>query len=317
MTRSAIGLLRHDRHRPIALTVRIPHNQLIAAECNSLTGGTPSADGVADCVRTDQIARSAYVRTGLDVITRARTAAGLVEGVTSADFDATRFRIDVHDPNGRLTSPSRDLIVALADGLRYHPDLENPLHRFVVVSAQTDLCFGEVVAEARSDYRRHDKKPWTTSSSLSSRFARALVNLVPDAVSILDPCCGAGAIVLEAASLGIEVRGVDWKPAMAGMTAKNLEHFGYVASVERADAREIDHTAEAVVTDLPYGNAIVSDAEVIRAVLARASRLAPVGVFVSGTDICEWLHDAGYSDIEVFTVHKRAGFTRYVHRAHV
>ena len=177
------------------------------------------------------------------------------------------------------------------------------------------MLFGEVVAETDASYRRHDSKPWTTSSSLDGRFARALVNLVPTARSVLDPCCGAGSIVLEAAALGLEAHGVDWKPAMVGMTRENLAHFGYAATVVQADSRLHHQVADAIVADLPYGHAIEADEPTIRAILERGAELAPEAVYVARADITLWLRAAGYSEVEVCTVRKRAGFTRWVHVA--
>lgn len=305
-----------DRHSArAALCARIDRHGLVAAECRSLTGGVPNGDGVAECTTVDRVRRGAFVRTGLNLLAGARSFPDLVRTVADLDVDADRFRIDVHDPAARIGRSTQSIATALADVIPFGPDLSNPRHRFVVVAGAERILLGEVVAESDGSYRRHDTKPWTTSSSLDGRFARALVNLVPDARSVLDPCCGAGSIVLEAASLGLDAYGVDRKPAMVGMTAENLAHFGYSASVVRADSREHEQHADAIVTDLPYGHAIESDEATIRAILDRCIGLAPTAVFVAPADFSTWLRSSGYDDIELCTVRKRAGFTRWVHVA--
>jgi hypothetical protein len=70
-----------------------------------------------------------------------------------------------------------------------------------------------------------------------------------------------------------------------------------------------------VVTDLPYGHAIEADEPAIRAILANCARTAPLGVFVAPADFSLWLQAAGYTDIDVVTVLKRRGFTRWIHQA--
>ena len=302
----------------VATCVRLRGNDLIAAECRSLTGGHPDGDGVAVCRSIDEITRSAYVQLGLRVLARASSFEELVDRVLAADFEADGFRIDVHDPGGRADRPSPTMAAMLADVIPFGPDLKRPRHRLVAIVGANGYLFGEVEVSADQSYRRHDAKPWTTSSSLDSRFARALVNLVPAARSILDPCCGAGSIMLEAASLGIDVVGVDWKPAMVGMTTKNLEHFGRGVDVVRGDSRYRHHEpADAVVTDLPYGVAIEQDESTTRAIIEGAADAAPIGVYVANADISDWLRAAGYGDIEVWPVVKRPGFTRWVHRGSV
>ncbi len=298
------------------ISARVKRHGLIAAECEQLTGGRPDADGVAAAASVDLVPRAAFVQLGVRTLASATTFDDLVEAVGSSSFEADRFRIDVHDPSGRSGRSSTELATALADGIEFGPDLRDPLHRFLVVPRGDGWLFGEVVARTEAGHVRHDAKPWTTSSSLDGRFARGLVNLVPGARSVLDPCSGAGSIVLEAASMGLDVRAVDWKPAMVGMTNQNLAHFGYSADVARADSCTHEfEPVDAIVTDLPYGHAIEADEPTIRAIIANCARSSPLGVFVAPADFSLWLAAAGYTDIEVHTVLKRRGFTRWIHRA--
>lgn len=301
-----------------ALCARVKRHGLIAAECAALTGGRPDDDGIAPCDRFDRIDRAAYTHRGLRVLAAGDDfdeLRGAIDDVHRSGLQTDSFRIDVHDPARRSPLSSVDLATTLAAEFDGRPDLSMPQHRFIVVVGSEGWTFGEVVAESDASYRRHESKPWTTSSSLDSRFARGLVNLVPDARSVLDPCCGAGSIVVEAASLGLDAFGVDWKPAMVGMTTQNLAHFGYHATVVRADSRSHHQTADAIVTDLPYGHAIDGDEPTIRAILDRAVTLAPQAVIVAPADISTWLDGAGYNDIGVHTVLKRRGFTRWIHTA--
>lgn len=300
----------------LAITARSARDGLIAAECAALTGGQPGADGIAHCRSVDLVERAAFVHVGLEVLARAGTFDELVDAVAErarAGFEADRFRVDVHDPDDRSALTSTQVATAIADVIPYGPDLKDPQHQFIVVFDADGCAFASVIAAADNAYRRHDDKPWTTSSSLDSRFARGLVNLVPDATSILDPCCGAGSIVLEAASLGIDAHGVDWKTALVGMTNENLAHFDYDATVTKADSRRHVQPVDAIVTDLPYGNAITSEEHVVRAILEQCAGQAPRGVFVAPADISNWLTAAGYVDVEIHTVNKRRGFTRWIH----
>lgn len=301
----------------MAICARIARHGLIAAECDALLGGIPDEDGVADIDRTTGIERAAFTQTALSVLAEATSLDELIGAVARADFDAERFRIDVHDPSNRIGLDSSEVASRLADVIDTGPDLRDPLHRFVVAATADRVRFAAVDGVTDAGYRRHESKPWTTSSSLDPRFSRGLVNLVPDARSIIDPCCGAGSIVLEAASLDLGAVGVDWKNAMAGMTRENLAHFGYDTrpdvGVERADARDVDIRADAVVTDLPYGHAIERDDASVREILRHCTSLAPLGVFVAQHDICDWLSEAGHHVLAVHTVVKRRGFTRHVH----
>ena len=174
------------------------------------------------------------------------------------------------------------------------------------------------MTRANHSYLRHRTKPFHTSSSLPAQLARGLVNLVrPYANTIIDPCCGTGSILLEAQAIGIAVTGGDWNRKMVEMSETNLEHFGYEGRVLLKDAEQWVTSADAVVTNLPYGKNLKASEKGIRDILARVVGLAPVGVFVTTRDITGWLEAAGYMDVEVYRVPKSPRFVRFVHRAYV
>jgi tRNA G10 N-methylase Trm11 len=298
----------------LAVCARLMGNELVAAECENLTGGKPEADGVANCRSVELIRRSAYIRTGLRLIAHAEKLDELLQMVAGLTFEAEDFSIEYLKLAERKTINGREAAIQLANIIPAYPKLAAPRHRFLLIERNQGVWFGEILAEAEVSYTKHDAKPFRTSTSLPSRLARALVNLVtPPARIIFDPCCGTGTILLEAQALGLQCFGVDWNPRMAGMSRKNLEHFGYSVDVTCANFMDITRQADAIVTDLPYGLFMHAKAENLQAVIRHAHALAPKAVFVSGEDITSWLQEAGYRSIEVYRVLKHPTFSRYVH----
>lgn len=112
---------------------------------------------------------------------------------------------------------------------------------------------------------RHVKRrPFFSPVSLEPKWARTLVNLarLRRGDLVLDPFCGTGGILLEAAAMGMRVAGSDLNPDMVDGTRTNLAHYGHEAvALFRADAAEAAGSyrergaapADAIVTDLPYG----------------------------------------------------------------
>jgi tRNA G10 N-methylase Trm11 len=298
----------------LALCSRLPDNALVAAECQRLTGGTPDARGVAECLQVDLIERAAYVHTGLRLLAQARSVAELCQQLNERRFIADGFRVEFVRLSAGNPARQRETVLSVADAIEGAPNLETPQSRFLVVAHEQGLWFGEIIAETNYGFHDHDEKPYRTSSSMPARLARGMVNLAYPARRILDPCCGTGTIVIEACSMGLEAIGVDKNPKMVGMSRRNLRHFGLEACVERGDARECAHPAEAVVTDLPYGIMLEASAQ-IPEILRRSAELAPVGIFLAAEDITPALNDAGYTLVRVFGIQKRKGMSRFVHRA--
>jgi len=300
----------------LALCARLAGNELVAGECENLTGAKPEEDGVAFCRSVELIARGAYVHTGLRLIAQAKNLLDLLEVVKELSFPAEHFRIEYTCLTSQKKVNSRQAAIELANVIRAYPDLDAPSHRFLLIERDQGLCFGEILAESNHSYRQHDKKPYRTSASLPSRLARALVNLAaPPAQIILDPCCGTGSILLEAQALKLEACGVDWNPRMVGISRKNLAHYGYPAEVIFADYRAVERKADAVITDLPYGLFMHENQQDIREIIQHTLTTAPIAVIVLGEDLSRWLGEVGFQDIDVFQVRKHKDFSRFVHRA--
>jgi tRNA G10 N-methylase Trm11 len=298
-----------------AICARLAGNELVAAECQNLTGGRPDLESVAVCQAVEAIPHSAYISTGLRCLAEAETFEALIEQIRQSSFPSDRFRMEFLRLSGRPSIQPQEATLAAANATLTYPDLDTPAHRFLIVAQEHRFWFGEILTEGQHTYTQHDAKPYRTSNSLPTRLARALVNLVsPPARSILDPFCGTGSILLEARALGLTAFGMDWNPKMVSMSRRNLEHFGYTAEVVRGNALECQRSADAIVTDLPYGRSLHMDQENLLPIIQQATQLAPQAVYLAEQDISACLEEAGYQEIEVLRVRKRAGMSRYVHR---
>jgi predicted RNA methylase len=303
-----------DPRHSLVVSTRDERNELVAAECQALSGILP-VNGVAMGGRTDRIRRSAYQRFGLSVIAQATEFEALCELVSQSSLDLDGFHISVIACS-TWTGDRRETIVAMSDAIQWDPDLTNPRHRLVLIIGEALFTLGSVSSEPLKDYLQHDLKPYRISISLPSRLARGLVNLLPwDVKTVLDPCCGSGSIPLEAIAVGLEVFCGDWKPKMTYMTRANFSHFGYDCAVEQMDARSWNRQVDAVVTDLPQGRYSHVQEGVIQGIVTHAASIATVGVFVAREDMTERLKGSGYMGVEVFRVPKHTSFVRYVHRA--
>ena len=291
-------------------------NQLVGAECYYLTGGRPDADGVASGTHVQALTGAAYGQAAVEVLAQAASFAQLVDQVRALKVRGRDFRIEFRRFPQAQPIGQRQAIVEVANCLDGAPKLDEPKERYYLVGQKGGWWFGRLVGEPDRRYNRHDGKPCRTSSSLPSRLARGLVNLVRNsAESILDPCCGTGSILLEASALGLVSYGLDWNEKMVAMSRQNALYFNYATIVEQGDARQWDRRGGAVVTDLPYGKNLEVSPQVIQGILSRGARLAPVGVYAAGADLSAWLTDGGYGAIETYQVAKSAVFSRYIHRA--
>ncbi|MBI0583331.1 MAG: RsmD family RNA methyltransferase [Methanomassiliicoccus sp.] len=141
-----------------------------------------------------------------------------------------------------LTSPEVELRLFISD--RVH---------FYLLGAEVD--------RSQFEARKVAERPFFSPISLHPKFARALVNMtfVKRGDRLLDPFCGTGGVLIEAASIGVRACGSDISPEMVDGCRRNMEHFGLPwDAIEVADIGDIATTfgtVAAVATDPPYGRA--------------------------------------------------------------
>lgn len=172
----------------------------------------------------------------------------------------------------------------------------------------------EVVSIDRGSFerRRSHHRPFSAPVSLHPELARAMVNLsgVPADGTILDPFCGTGGILLEAGLIGCTVYGMDLQEEMVEGTAENLEAFDVSGTIVQGDASTaLDRfgAVDAVVADLPYGKASISEGapEAIAGQIARDDRVG-CSVFVSDqSSLCGWEPQ--------FSIYVHKSLSRYIY----
>ncbi len=116
------------------------------------------------------------------------------------------------------------------------------------------------------------KLPISYPITMHPRYIRALINLagVPTGARILDPFCGTGTILLEAALMRLNPEGSDIDARMLHAAETNLKKFSISVPLTRRDVGEIDGKYDAIITDPPYGRSSSLQGEKIRELYSRA-----------------------------------------------
>ena len=181
----------------------------------------------------------------------------------------------VGDVKVDLASVSRKIgaIVGRSRGV----DLRRPATDLRIVFSRM-VHVGRVLATVdRSSFekRKNQYMPFFYPASLHPKYARALVNLsrVRSRATLLDPFCGTGAILAEAALVGANSVGTDISAKMVEGASKNLDHLGVRARLHTCDVGEIGAVVghvDGIATDPPYGRSTSTRGESIPELYERA-----------------------------------------------
>jgi tRNA (guanine6-N2)-methyltransferase len=112
-----------------------------------------------------------------------------------------------------------------------------------------------------SPLHRRAYKQGHVPGSLKPSVAAALLLLAdvsPD-ITVLDPCCGAGTILIEAARLGAHAQGGDLDTEAVATAKRNASAAGVEIDVQQWDVRALplaDGSIERIVTNMPWGRQV-------------------------------------------------------------
>ena len=203
----------------------------------------------------------------------------------------------------------REIGLAIAGESKMH----NPKVILGVAKVYGRWIFGKY---ERNDYEWHihDKKPYSYSNSLSLRVARALVNIAVKNnldCKLIDPCCGVGTVIIEALSMGINVKGYEINKKIAENAQKNLEFFGYENVITSGDMHNIEEKYDVAIIDMPYGLFTATTIEKQTALIKTARRITKKLVIVTFEDMDKHIIEAGFDIINKSYVSK-GKFKRYI-----
>lgn len=250
--------------------------------------------------------RSPFINERISVIFKEETLEALIEKVKRLPPFTSSFKVKVI----KLKTTTRTEKISFEDrraierklGLAIpgRADLQHPELVFGVMKVQEKWVFGHL-KESQSVWLTHQQKPYQYSTALSTRVARAVVNIAaphPAGLKVIDPCCGIGTVLVEALSMGINIEGSDNNPLVMKGARENIAHFGFEGQVRLRDIREVSGHFDAAILDLPYNLCSVITKQEQLEMLQSARRFADRMVVVTIELLDDVITQAGFSIVD-------------------
>jgi len=306
------------------LTPPTGHHELAALEFRALTGDQalpPEGDAPADVPRVAfarvgvDVGRAAYVAECCRLLAEGPDPEGLLAAAGKLDLRMERFRARVQRTAGAGGPAGQDLERRIADIIKGRPDLTRPAVELLVLGEPGRWLLGEVISRTRRAWQGHEQRPFQYSAALPPRIARMMVNLVATpGDTLLDPCCGVGTVLVEAAEMGVRALGCEINPRLVEHAAANLCHHGMEAELIAGDGRNLRGRFDGAVLDLPYGRSAARVEEDCWGLVARAVALARLVAVVTTDDLSGLFGELGAELLGVAEIAK-GHLVRRVHWA--
>jgi hypothetical protein len=168
-------------------------------------------------------------------------------------------------------------------------------------------------------WKKHDDKPYTFSNSLDIKLARTLINIACEnkpGVTIVDPCCGVGTVVLEGLALKQQIEGFDISRDISYQARKNLMHYHYDPHIiKRAGIQELKSVYDVAIIDMPYNLYTPITYEEQCDIIKSARTICRRLVIVTHQDMSDDITKAGFVILDTCRLKKstHASFTRIIY----
>jgi len=259
--------------------------ELCQMELRSLLGVELTADSrLVLSARSIDPKRSPFIKSKLTLHIEAQQIADIAAYAAGIDLEGQSFKIVCIAPDGSVPyEEQRQIERQIGAVMTGRADMKQPERLYGIARIAGKWQFG-AYERGEAVWMQHNKKPQPYSTALSTRVARAVVNIaVPqtEGVTVIDPCCGIGTVLIEALSMEISIEGSDLNPLAVKGARVNLAHFGFPNIVRLADMRTLTAHYDAAILDMPYNLCSVLPREERMEMLLQARRLANRVVIVT------------------------------------
>ncbi|UNK17633.1 methyltransferase domain-containing protein [Paenibacillus sp. N3/727] len=242
--------------------------------------------------------RSPFLSARMDVLLTGDTIEEIAEQASFIQLTDSSFKVVYLKVGDKLSYDEQRGVERLVGGkISGKADMKSPDITFGLLYRYGSWLFGECHYPERA-WLSHKQKPQNYSTGLSSRVARALVNIAaPDkeGVQMLDPCCGMGNVLIEALSMGLNIEGCDINPLAVRGARVNLRHYGYSDTlVMLGDMNDLQGSYNTALLDLPYNVCSVFPLEDKLRMLGSLRRLTKRAVIVSTEPLKDILNQTGW-----------------------
>lgn len=263
--------------------------------------------------------RSPYMRSRLAVFYEASSIEQLIEMAAQLELGQKTFKIYCLNNSDDGIQPKlnrsmrNDYMIRVSSVINAEPDLEKPDVVLGLVCHEERFYLGKLTY-GEAVWLKHMQKPEMYSTALSTRDARAIVNIAvpfPDGLKVIDPCCGIGTVLVEAMSMGIAIEGRDINKRVVWGSQINLRHFGYEPNVEIGPIEEANEGYDVAIIDMPYNLFTHITGELQQSIITNARRIAKRVIIVTIESMDDKIHEAGLTIIDR-AVLKKGKFERQV-----
>ncbi|MDU4884902.1 TRM11 family methyltransferase [Clostridium sp.] len=282
--------------------------ELCNMEIRSIFGKEPEAKYLFSEKNFDP-SRSPFIKLQIKSIYIEKNLENIINKIKHTKISYDDFKVNyIKSENGDVSYEERlKAVKRIGFVVTGFPNIHNPKIELAITKVKNKWIFGELIRN-NFKWQRHNEKPHSYSNAVPLRMARALVNIaVGDnrELSLVDPCCGVGTVVIEALDLGINVKGYEISKPIACNARNNIEFLGYNREIiTSGDMHDINECFDVAIVDIPYGLFSPVTLQEQVDIINTSRRIARKIVIITFEDMDNLIISAGFKIVEKCYIRK-------------
>ncbi|NMM64072.1 RNA methyltransferase [Clostridium sp. P21] len=259
--------------------------------------------------------RSPFIKECISIMYTGKSLEDIIHKITTDNLKYEKFKVSYINYGDETVGYEnrRNIEYKLGQNIKGEAEMKNPELIFGVTKSNGKWIFGEY-KKSEPDWKLHSRKPYSYSNALNSRVARAIVNIAVcnnSNYKVVDPCCGIGTVIIEALSLGINIKGWEINPMIAANAKINLKYLYYKNVITTGTMHDIKDKFDVSIIDLPYGLFSPTTLKEQVDIMKTARKISNKMVIVTFEDMDKHILSAGFDIIDSCSVSK-SKFKRYI-----
>lgn len=234
--------------------------------------------------------------------------------ITCDDFKIVYERFENDDLEYEFRMRMIKEISYIIDGIGV---INNPSNYYMLTRIDDMWYFG-LFHRSQMPWKLNNQKPYSYSNAVEANLALSLVNLATNNqanISLVDPCCGVGTVLIEAARLNYQIDGYEHNEMIALNAIKNLRYFNYPTTVNAMDMNLITNNYDVAILDIPYNHTTAITKQEQENILRTCKKISHKLILVANEDMKSMLDTVNYQISNQVCLYKNdsKNFTRYIY----
>lgn len=259
---------------------------------------------------------SAFIKSRMNIIYEKDSFQDILLELENNPIKHDRFKVEYMRLDSGNISYDERLEKVKDIGLRIigTPEMYSPNILFGLTFFNNKWIFG-IYEKNCFLWNNHIDKPHSYSQSLGVKLAKSVLNVATCGdknIKVIDTCCGAGTIAIEALFMGIDISAYEINPSIAEDANNNLIHYGYSPIVINDDMHNIEEKFDSSILDIPYGIFSHITKEEQQGLINKATEISNLLILISFEELDFMVEKTGFKIVDRCTLPK-GKFKRYIY----